>query len=225
MNMKALAKQYGNLTPEECFRLMLAASGRGDEAERERLTRAGGRISLSMQDHAPYARALDEVGDMLYLDLLEEVAKYEEAWRWADDAEDDLSFGGKADEADENDEASQEPDAQPAGEEPDAKADAGAGESDDEQPTWLRWHEVAMAAASRCAPRPKVGSGFASAGPSRPFCSGSCYPASTACSAPWSWRSELRSLPRVWRAGLAGFGRRASPRRRKPKCCACGAPK
>jgi len=31
MNANAVAKHYGILTPEERFRLILAASGRGDE--------------------------------------------------------------------------------------------------------------------------------------------------------------------------------------------------
>jgi hypothetical protein len=80
MKVPPLANNYKSLTPEERFRLILAASGRGDVAERERLLRAGGRISLSMQDHAPYARALDDLDTMVFLELLEEAARYQDAF-------------------------------------------------------------------------------------------------------------------------------------------------
>src|SRR5262245_39764486 len=37
MNVNSVVNRYKNLTPEERFRLILAASGRGDESERDRL--------------------------------------------------------------------------------------------------------------------------------------------------------------------------------------------
>ena len=47
MKADVIARNYDCLTSEERFRLILAASGRGDEAERDRLISAGGRIALS----------------------------------------------------------------------------------------------------------------------------------------------------------------------------------
>jgi hypothetical protein len=85
MNANTLARHYGTLTPEERFRLILAASGRGDEAERDRLAHAGGRIRLSMQDHAPYSHALHELSVLIFVELLEEAARYLEALDRADD--------------------------------------------------------------------------------------------------------------------------------------------
>jgi len=39
---KALARHYDNLTPEERFRLILAAGARGDKVEQDRLVNSGG---------------------------------------------------------------------------------------------------------------------------------------------------------------------------------------
>ena len=63
-----------NWTREERLRLVLAASGRGDAAERDRLVRAAGRISRSFPDHAPYARAVEELALMTFIELLDEAA-------------------------------------------------------------------------------------------------------------------------------------------------------
>jgi hypothetical protein len=98
MKVPPLAKNYSCLTPEERFRLILAASGRGDEAERDRLVRAGGRVTLSVQDHAPYAHAFDKLDMMVFLDLLEEAARYHDAFddlHRADPGGDDDEFEAK----------------------------------------------------------------------------------------------------------------------------------
>ncbi len=42
MNANAVARHYALLTPEERFQLILAAGARGDDAEQDRLIRAGG---------------------------------------------------------------------------------------------------------------------------------------------------------------------------------------
>jgi hypothetical protein len=76
LNAKSLSKNYHFLTPEERFRLIMAASGRGDEVERNRLVRAGKRITHSIQDHAPYARAFEELAMLTYLDLLDQTARF-----------------------------------------------------------------------------------------------------------------------------------------------------
>jgi hypothetical protein len=76
MNAKAVARHYGSLTPEERFRLILAASARGDEAERDRLANASGRISLSVPDHSPYAHAFQELALLSFIELLDQAASY-----------------------------------------------------------------------------------------------------------------------------------------------------
>src|SRR5262245_29894012 len=90
MNANALARNYARLTPEERFRLILAAGGRGDEAERDRLVNAGERITLSMPDHSPYAHAFDELARLIFIELLETAAGYLDAYHHADDAFDIL---------------------------------------------------------------------------------------------------------------------------------------
>jgi hypothetical protein len=114
MNTNALAKHYDRLTPEERFRLILAAGGRGDEAERERLARAGQRITLSMQDHAPFAHAFGDVDRMMYLELLEDSARYFDAFARAKDEPHDnesLDFDNEAD-GEDSDEATDGPEAE-----------------------------------------------------------------------------------------------------------------
>lgn len=92
MKANAVTRRYGCLTPEERFRLILAASGRGDEAERERLMNAGGRITLSMSDHAPFAHAFSEIALLVFIELLDAASSYLESFHLADD-------DGKADDA------------------------------------------------------------------------------------------------------------------------------
>jgi hypothetical protein len=89
MNANTLAKHYDLLGPEERFRLILAAGARGDDAEQERLCQAAPRITLSYSHHAPWARAFDQLATLIYVELLEEVAKHEDAFeRYCDVAED-----------------------------------------------------------------------------------------------------------------------------------------
>ncbi len=66
-------------------RLILAAGGRGDEAERDRLIRAGGRLTLTFPDHAPFAQSFDELSGLTYMELLDVAARYLEAFDFADD--------------------------------------------------------------------------------------------------------------------------------------------
>jgi hypothetical protein len=88
MNANTIAKNYGNLTPEERFRLILAASGRGDEAERDRLAKSGGRIGFTVSDHWPYAAAFLEVGLHTFMELQEDAALYAEAFACLEAARD-----------------------------------------------------------------------------------------------------------------------------------------
>jgi hypothetical protein len=139
MNANAVAKNYGRLTSEERFRLILAASGRGDQAERDRLARAGHRITLSMPDYSPCAHAFKEITLLTFIELLEEAARYLEAFDWADDTRD--VFGGDDDEEDEGAEV-EEDEGDDAEEEPTAESsedDAG------ERPAWQRNLDLALA--------------------------------------------------------------------------------
>jgi hypothetical protein len=89
MNATAVAKHYDQLTPEERFRLILAASARGDDEEANRLAKTCGRISMSMQDYAPYAKALMEVSFITYIDLLEHSSRYSDACAFNEEAQED----------------------------------------------------------------------------------------------------------------------------------------
>src|SRR5438045_2493974 len=135
MKAPPLAKNYKCLTPEERFRLILAASGRGDEAERNQLVRTGGRIHLSMQDHAPYAQAFDDLALLFFIDLLEEAARYQEC----------LDFVADARDAFDADEAEEESD--DGAEETDAQAEEGHVQEDaSEEPVCFRALDIALAA-------------------------------------------------------------------------------
>lgn len=76
MNTNAVAKNYAQLTPEERFRLILAASGRGDDVERDRLARTAQRITLSMPDHSSHAHAFRELAMLTYIELLHDAHCY-----------------------------------------------------------------------------------------------------------------------------------------------------
>ena len=95
MNPNALARHYDRLSPQERFALILAAGGRGDEAEQVRLVNAGGRISLTMSDHLPYAQAFDELATLTFVELVEDAAVYHQANEQAGVFLD--AFGGEED--------------------------------------------------------------------------------------------------------------------------------
>jgi hypothetical protein len=132
MNATALAKNYGSLTPEERFRLILAAGARGDDAERERLVKAGGRITLSMQDHAPYAHAFNELARLVFIELLEEAGRYLDAFARSDDTRD--LHGKNNEEEGSGDAADVEPDTPGVADEARAR------------PAWQRALDLALAA-------------------------------------------------------------------------------
>ena len=131
MKAPPLAKNYQCLTPEERFRLILAASGRGDEAEAARLVNAGGRITLSMPDHAPFAQAFNDLALLTFIELVDEAARYQAALAFNDDVRDTY-------EADEAEEESDD-----AAEEKDAAADE---EDASQEPICFRTLDIALAA-------------------------------------------------------------------------------
>jgi hypothetical protein len=130
MNTNAVAKNYCSLTPEERFRLILAASGRGDATERERLVNASGRITLTMTDHAPFVFAFRSLELLMFIGLSDQAARYHEAIEKAINAR--LTDGADAPDL----EASAEGEPNGTEEEP----TAGTSHDDaNEQPAWLRF--------------------------------------------------------------------------------------
>ena len=84
MNAGAVSRLYGSLTPEERFRLILAASGRGDDAERARLVSAAPRLALPMPDHTPFAQAFHELALLIFIELSDAAGYFSEALDHAD---------------------------------------------------------------------------------------------------------------------------------------------
>jgi len=87
MKAPPLAKKYDCLTADERFRLIIAAAGRCDDTEQDRLIRAGSRITCSMPDSAPYSYAFNTLAPQVFIDLLEEAARYYDALRRLEDVE------------------------------------------------------------------------------------------------------------------------------------------
>jgi hypothetical protein len=131
MKAPPLAKNYSLLTPEERFRLILNASGRGDEAEGARLVNAGGKITLSMPDHAPFAHAFNDLAFLTFIELVDEAARYQAALAFVDDVRDTF-------EADEAEEESDD-----TADETDAEADE---EDAIQEPICFRTLDIALAA-------------------------------------------------------------------------------
>jgi hypothetical protein len=118
MNTNTIAKNYDTLTPEERFRLILAASGRGDDAERDRLARTGRAITLTMQNHYPYAHAFDELAHFTFIELLEDVARYHDANESATEALGVAADDEATEDDDENEENQETAAVEPAEEQP-----------------------------------------------------------------------------------------------------------
>jgi len=129
MKAPPLTKNYQCLTPEERFRLILAASGRGDEAEAGRLVNAGGKITLSMPDHAPYAQAFSDLALLTFIELVDEAARYQAAFAFNDDVRDTF----EADEAEEESDAAE-------------KTDVTDEENARQEPVCFRTLDIALAA-------------------------------------------------------------------------------
>src|SRR5262249_45196040 len=91
MKSPLVDKNYALLTPADRCRLIIAASGRDDEAERTRLIRTGGHITLSMRDHAPWAHAFNELALLLFIELLEDAAAYLDSFHCTDSEEQEVS--------------------------------------------------------------------------------------------------------------------------------------
>jgi hypothetical protein len=89
MNTNALAKRYDGLTPWERLPLITAASGRGDETERQRLMRTAPTVVYRVPDYFGLGMAFNEVSRLHFMELLNLAALYFETMAHADDWEDE----------------------------------------------------------------------------------------------------------------------------------------
>lgn len=94
MKIPTLHRQYDAFTPEERFRLIVAASARGDEVESDRLQRSAMRLTLVTGEHVPWSHAFQELALLVYVELLADAAEYQDMlhhYAHADRDEDDDS--------------------------------------------------------------------------------------------------------------------------------------
>ncbi len=89
MNVKGLARYYDTLNPWERLPLILAASARGDDAERQRLIRSAAKISFSVPHYYGLSLGLTKLGEILMLQWLDWAAVswnsqrvFAECWHW-----------------------------------------------------------------------------------------------------------------------------------------------
>ncbi len=153
--MKSIpSTSYRTFTPEERFRLILAAGGRNDDAERDRLVGASPRVARTLPDYYPFVEAFQEITLHSFMELLDLAAHFTEALAHADaceiylsddDPDEDDPDEGDADEGEMGEEGTNDgtdgpdtPDDQPAAEPP--PADAG------KPPTERRMLDTAFAA-------------------------------------------------------------------------------
>jgi hypothetical protein len=71
MNSNGLAKLYDRLTPWERLSLILAASARGDEQERNRLAQSAPRLRYEVADYCGLAQAWREVAWLHFMEVQE----------------------------------------------------------------------------------------------------------------------------------------------------------
>jgi hypothetical protein len=76
MNTNGLAKLYEHLTPAERLPLILAASARGDEAERNRLARSAPKAAFRLPDYHGLAEAMRFASMLQLIELLDAAAYY-----------------------------------------------------------------------------------------------------------------------------------------------------
>jgi len=94
MTSNGRTRLYDRLTPRERLPLILAASARGDEAERERLGRAAPTVAWRVRDYFGLAMAFREVSEFAFMELLNVAALYLGAWGVG--AAPDTEEGGRA---------------------------------------------------------------------------------------------------------------------------------
>lgn len=104
-SLRAVANKYDVLTPEERLGLIIAAGVRGDDAEQDRLMRAGKVMWIPATDYVPYAHSLLEVSTLTFIDLLEEAARYREAFLRLSSIDEEEDEAEDEEEAEDEDEA------------------------------------------------------------------------------------------------------------------------
>jgi hypothetical protein len=134
MNANALARNYGRLTPEERWRLIVAAEARGDAAEENRLADAAQRLHFSSPDFSPYGKAFFEVALVTFIELLDEAARCDEFWLRADAFD---PFDDDEDEVEDGDEDGDEPGAH--------EGAVGVKDGARKRPAWQRSRDIALA--------------------------------------------------------------------------------
>lgn len=97
MTVTGLAKQYDVLTAEERFRLILSASGRGDDADRDRLVRSAPTITSTMPHHSPFAQAFEDVASFTFMELVDDAARFLDMLNRSGAATDLFGDDGKSD--------------------------------------------------------------------------------------------------------------------------------
>ena len=88
MNTDKLAKHYTSLTPRERFPLIMAASGRDDEQERQKLTMSAPKVAFRTPDYFGLAQAFSEVSFLHLIELTHLAATCLETLAAADDVGD-----------------------------------------------------------------------------------------------------------------------------------------
>ena len=77
MTAATLTKHYAELSGEERFRLILAADGRGDTVEQERLAKSGKMIALKTPDHSPAAFAFRELALLTFIEISDHASVFQ----------------------------------------------------------------------------------------------------------------------------------------------------
>ncbi len=89
MNTNGLARHYETLTPKERLPLIMAASARGDEAERQRLVLSAPTVCYRVPDHFGLAMAFREVSELHFMELLDLAGLHDQAMGMADATDDE----------------------------------------------------------------------------------------------------------------------------------------
>jgi hypothetical protein len=84
MNPNGLAKHYPQLTALERFKLVVAAEGRGDDAETDRLINSAEKLSLVASDCLPYWNAWHMLAVLIFVEVTDAAASYHDAAKACD---------------------------------------------------------------------------------------------------------------------------------------------
>jgi hypothetical protein len=94
MTDQSLQRHYAELSGEERFRLILAAEGRGDVVEQERLTKSARMIHYRTPDHSPVNFAFNNLALLTYIELMDNARLFHDLMTMHEH-EEELAFGRK----------------------------------------------------------------------------------------------------------------------------------